>query len=53
MQDCFALTHTLDLWVGSKGQNRVLSENAHVAYQIKENDTYKNMQTIILSLQAP
>ena len=38
---------------GVKCQNRFLSENGHVAYQIKENDTHNNMQAIILPLQAP
>ena len=39
-------TRTLDSSVGSKGQNDYFSENDHVAYQIKENDTYNNMQAI-------
>ena len=39
--------------MGSKGQNRFLSKTGHAAYEIKENDTYNNMQEIILSLQAP
>ena len=40
-------------WVGSKGQNIFFSENDHVAYQIKGNDTCNNMQAIILSLNTP
>ena len=31
----------------------LLSGNGHVACQIKDNDTYNNMQAIILSLHAP
>ena len=39
--------------VGSKGQNIfVPSKNGRVAYQIKENVTYNNMQAIILLLHA-
>ena len=39
--------------MGSKGQNIFFSsENGHVAYQSKENDTYNNMEAIILSLHA-
>ena len=34
------------------GQNNFLSENGHVTYQLKENDTYNNMQSLIVSLQA-
>ena len=30
-----------------------LYKNGHVAYQIKENDSYSNIQAIILSLHAP
>ena len=36
-----------------KGQNNFLSENGHVAYQIRANDTYNNTQVILLSLLAP
>ena len=38
---------------GQNVKNRFRSVNAHVAYQIKENDTYNNRQAIMLSLQAP
>ena len=39
--------------VGSRGQNIfVPSKNGRVAYQIKENVTYNNMQAIILLLHA-
>ena len=38
--------------VGSKGQKNFFSKNGHVAYQIKRNDTYKNMQAIILTLHT-
>ena len=37
----------------SKGQKKNLTENGHVGYQIKENDTYTNMQAIFFSLKAP
>ena len=36
-----------------QSENRLLTENGHVTYQSKENDTYDNVQAIILSLQAP
>ena len=35
--------------MGSKCQTIFLTENGHVTYQIKENETYIEMQAIILS----
>ena len=37
----------------SKGQNSFFFEKSHAAYQIKGNDTYNNMEAMILSLNAP
>ena len=49
----FAITCILDPWEESKGQNRFFFENGHITYQIKESDTYNNMQTIIVYSHAP
>ena len=38
---------------GVKRSKHFFSENSHVAYQIKENDTYNNMQALVLSLHTP
>ena len=49
-----ALTGTLDHCGRSKCQNScVFFENRHVAYQIKENDIYTNIQVIILYFYTP
>ena len=39
--------------VESKVQSILFTENGNVAYQMKENDTYSNMQEINLSLHIP
>ena len=39
--------------VGVKRPKQFFSENGHVVYQIKGNNTYNNMQAIILSLHTP
>ena len=45
--------HTLDPWVGSKGQTISFSESRHVEYQIKADDAGSNMVANILPTDTP